>query len=130
MSRLVYLKIFNAWAFAQSSKAGTEAIRRSSLPGNAGVVDRHTPPTPRWSRFGKLTWRQLDLEHHYDVVMCTLFLHHLDRETALNVISKMYRATRRIVLIDDLRRTWLGYRLAQLGCQLLTRSHMCMSMAR
>ncbi len=28
------------------------------------------------------------------------------------------RASRRIALVDDLRRTWFGYRLAQLGCLL------------
>lgn len=66
---------------------------------------------------------QLDVDGHYDVVMCTLFLHHLDREAAVDLMARMYRATRRIMLIDDLRRTWLGYRLAQLGCHLLTRSH-------
>ena len=65
----------------------------------------------------------LDIEGRYDVVMCTLFLHHLDRPSALQLLTNMHRAARRIVLIDDLRRTWFGYRLAQLGCQLLTRSH-------
>ncbi len=58
----------------------------------------------------------------YDVVMCTLFLHHLDRPSALALLRQMYRATRRVMLVDDLRRTWFGYRLAQLGCHLLTRS--------
>lgn len=73
--------------------------------------------------FQQCDMAQLDASGHYDVVMCTLFLHHLDRQAALDLLSRMYRATRRIVLIDDLRRTWFGYRLAQLGCQLLTRSH-------
>ncbi len=66
---------------------------------------------------------QLDADGQYDVVMCTLFLHHLDRPAALDLLARMYRATRGVVIVDDLRRTWLGYRLAQLGCHLLTRSH-------
>ena len=61
-------------------------------------------------------------EKEFDVVMCTLFLHHLDREAAVRCLSKMYRAASELVLVDDLRRTWVGYRLAQLGCRLLTRS--------
>lgn len=66
---------------------------------------------------------QLDADGQYDVVMCTLFLHHLNRTEALDLLARMYRATRQVVLIDDLRRTWIGYRLAQLGCYLLTRSN-------
>lgn len=66
---------------------------------------------------------QLDVDGQFDIVMCTLFLHHLDRPAALDLLRRMYRASRHVVLIDDLRRTWLGYRLAQLGCYILTRSH-------
>lgn len=76
----------------------------------------------------QVTFRQSEVAHlevdgQYDVVMCTLFLHHLNQAESVDLMTRMYRATRRIVLIDDLRRTWLGYRLAQLGCHLLTRSH-------
>jgi 2-polyprenyl-3-methyl-5-hydroxy-6-metoxy-1,4-benzoquinol methylase len=66
--------------------------------------------------------QKLDGERQFDVVMCTLFLHHLTRPEAGQVLSKMYRAARQLVLVDDLRRTWAGYRLAQLGCHFLTRS--------
>lgn len=64
----------------------------------------------------------LDAEQSFDVVMCTLFLHHLDRAAAIELLSKMYRAASRLVLIDDLRRTWAGYCLAQLACHALSRS--------
>ena len=62
------------------------------------------------------------LKRQFDVVMCTLFLHHLSREEAAECLKKMFRAASEMVLVDDLRRTWLGYGLAQLGCQLLSRS--------
>jgi 2-polyprenyl-3-methyl-5-hydroxy-6-metoxy-1,4-benzoquinol methylase len=58
----------------------------------------------------------------YDVVMCSLFLHHLDDSEALLLLKRMRDAARQLVLIDDLRRTWLGYWLAWLGCRVLTRS--------
>ena len=82
----------------------------------------HTPIASTVN-FRQCDVEQLDTDEQYDIVMCTLFLHHLDRPAALDLLSRMHRATRHVVLIDDLRRTWLGYRLAQLGCYVLTRSH-------
>ena len=37
-------------------------------------------------------------------------------------MTGMYQGARHLVLIDDLRRSWIGYGLAVLGCQLLSRS--------
>ncbi len=58
----------------------------------------------------------------YDVVMCTLFLHHLSDDEACNLLRKMGAAARQCVLVDDLRRTALGYAYAWAGGRLLTRS--------
>ncbi len=58
----------------------------------------------------------------YDVVMCSLFLHHLDEEAAVVLLSKMAAAARRLVVVNDLRRSAIGYLLAWLGCRILTRS--------
>ena len=58
----------------------------------------------------------------YDVAMCSLFLHHFDEEDALAILSRMNAAARRLVLVQDLRRTCLGYALAWAGCRLLSRS--------
>jgi 2-polyprenyl-3-methyl-5-hydroxy-6-metoxy-1,4-benzoquinol methylase len=58
----------------------------------------------------------------YDVVMCSLFLHHLDDETAVALLSKMAAAARTMVVVNDLRRSATGYLLAWFGCRLLTRS--------
>jgi 2-polyprenyl-3-methyl-5-hydroxy-6-metoxy-1,4-benzoquinol methylase len=58
----------------------------------------------------------------FDVITCSLFLHHLEQDEATALISKMAAATRCLVLISDLRRTWLGLGLAWAGSRLLTRS--------
>jgi 2-polyprenyl-3-methyl-5-hydroxy-6-metoxy-1,4-benzoquinol methylase len=58
----------------------------------------------------------------YDVVTCSLFLHHLDQADAILLLQRMAAATRRIVLVNDLERTRRGYWLAWAGCRLLTRS--------
>jgi 2-polyprenyl-3-methyl-5-hydroxy-6-metoxy-1,4-benzoquinol methylase len=59
----------------------------------------------------------------YDVVMCSLFLHHLSNEDAGKLLKNMAASARRLVLIDDLLRSHAGYWLAWLGCRLLTRSY-------
>jgi 2-polyprenyl-3-methyl-5-hydroxy-6-metoxy-1,4-benzoquinol methylase len=62
------------------------------------------------------------LPRDFDVITCSLFLHHLERDVAVGLLRKMAAATRRLVLVSDLRRTWLGLGLAWAGSRLLTRS--------
>ncbi|MEX0876743.1 MAG: methyltransferase domain-containing protein [Phycisphaerales bacterium] len=58
----------------------------------------------------------------YDIVMCHLFLHHLDEEGIITVLRRMKQATARAVLITDLVRSRRGYLLAWLASRLFTRS--------
>ncbi|MDO8836201.1 MAG: methyltransferase domain-containing protein [Vicinamibacterales bacterium] len=57
-----------------------------------------------------------------DILVCTLFLHHLDEEDAVALLGRMKAAARRLVLVSDLRRSRLGYAFAWAGCRLLSRS--------
>lgn len=59
----------------------------------------------------------------YDVVICSLFLHHLSEPEAIAVLKNMGQAAQRRVLVNDLIRTQLGYWLAWCGSRVLTRSH-------
>lgn len=58
----------------------------------------------------------------FDVVMCSLFLHHLDEPDAVCVLRSMSGAAARVILVNDLIRSQRGYWLAMLGPRLLTRS--------
>jgi SAM-dependent methyltransferase len=58
----------------------------------------------------------------YDVVTCSLFLHHLDDANAVGLLKKMADAAGRLVLVNDLVRGGAGYALAWVGCRLLSRS--------
>jgi SAM-dependent methyltransferase len=58
----------------------------------------------------------------YDVVICSLFLHHLDEEQAPGLLRHMARAAGRMVLVNDLRRTLIGFVLAYFGTRLLSTS--------
>jgi SAM-dependent methyltransferase len=58
----------------------------------------------------------------YDVLMCSLFLHHLDEGQAVEFLRRMAAAAGRLVLVNDLVRSRTGLLLAYLGTRLLTRS--------
>ena len=57
-----------------------------------------------------------------DVVLCTLFLHHLTESDAVALLQRMRVAARRAVVVSDLRRTRLGAALTWAGCRMLSRS--------
>jgi 2-polyprenyl-3-methyl-5-hydroxy-6-metoxy-1,4-benzoquinol methylase len=58
----------------------------------------------------------------WDIVMNSLFLHHLSEAQAIQILRRMREVTRQLLLVDDLRRTLPGYLLAWLGCRILSRS--------
>jgi 2-polyprenyl-3-methyl-5-hydroxy-6-metoxy-1,4-benzoquinol methylase len=58
----------------------------------------------------------------YDVVVCSLFLHHLDNHDAGVMLKSMAAAATRMVIVSDLQRTRLGYAMACVACRVLTRS--------
>ncbi|MCA9039815.1 MAG: methyltransferase domain-containing protein [Planctomycetaceae bacterium] len=72
--------------------------------------------------FFQLDALQESIPEDYDVIMCSLFLHHLSDEQAVQFLKKIAAATRSMVLINDLRRSRMAYWLAYLGCRLLSRS--------
>jgi 2-polyprenyl-3-methyl-5-hydroxy-6-metoxy-1,4-benzoquinol methylase len=58
----------------------------------------------------------------FDVITCSLFLHHLSDDEALQLLSRAACAARQMVIISDLQRSRTNYWLTWLGCQLATRS--------
>ncbi len=58
----------------------------------------------------------------YDVVMCSLFLHHFESTVAEDLLRRMGEAAGRTVLVNDLLRTTAGYALCWIGCRLITTS--------
>jgi 2-polyprenyl-3-methyl-5-hydroxy-6-metoxy-1,4-benzoquinol methylase len=63
-----------------------------------------------------------DLPGGYDVVMCSLFLHHLAEDDAVLLLRRMGAAARRLVLVNDLVRSRAGWLLAWVGTRLLSLS--------
>jgi 2-polyprenyl-3-methyl-5-hydroxy-6-metoxy-1,4-benzoquinol methylase len=63
-----------------------------------------------------------DATHRWDVVISSLFLHHLEEPQAVELLRRMNAAAEHLVLINDLRRCRAGYWLAYVGARLLSRS--------
>lgn len=70
----------------------------------------------------KLDALEGDLPEGYCLITSSLFLHHLSRVDAVSLLNRMAAATTRSLLIQDLRRTRLGYLFAWVGLHTLTRS--------
>jgi 2-polyprenyl-3-methyl-5-hydroxy-6-metoxy-1,4-benzoquinol methylase len=55
-------------------------------------------------------------EGQYDIVLCSLALHHFDERAAVELLERCRKLSRKFVLVSDLRRGWL----ATVGVYLLT----------
>ena len=56
----------------------------------------------------------------FDVILCSLFLHHLTDDQATHLLKKMANQTERLILVNDLLRSPLGLLLAHVGTRLLS----------
>lgn len=61
-------------------------------------------------------------DRSFDVVTCSLFLHHLPDEAIIRVLSEMARVAARMVVVNDLRRSRAGLVAAHIAGRTLTRS--------
>lgn len=62
------------------------------------------------------------LPQGYDVLICSLFLHHLSTEDTIHVLRAMSQAAREGILVHDIIRSPLGYALCWIGTRALSRS--------
>jgi 2-polyprenyl-3-methyl-5-hydroxy-6-metoxy-1,4-benzoquinol methylase len=58
----------------------------------------------------------------FDVVTCSLFLHHLAEDEGVSLLQAMAKATKHLVLVNDLRRSSAGVALAHLAAWALSGS--------
>lgn len=60
----------------------------------------------------------------FDIVLCSLTLHHFSRADAVAILRNMARLCRVGLIVNDLRRSWLGAWMAWLYTHLTTRNPM------
>jgi len=73
-------------------------------------------------RFIELNALDDELPRNFDVVVCSLFLHHLDDAGAVTLLAKMAASARHLVLVNDLVRSRLGWMAVYFATRLLTTS--------
>lgn len=78
------------------------------------------------ARDAPVTFEQRDvlasgLPEGFDIITCGLFLHHLTRDAAVELLREMGRRAD-VVIVSDLRRSMVGLIAAKLGVPVLTRS--------
>ncbi len=92
-----------------SPTALAEASRRAMVAGvSIGLNELNAVTTPIARRF--------------DVITCSLFLHHLDTKNSLALLRNLAGATDRLLLVADLRRDKAGLALAWIASRTLTGS--------
>ena len=85
------------------------------------------PPNATALHFFELDVLGEELPEGYDLICSSLFLHHLSEDFAVRLLQAMAAATAASLLVQDLRRTRLGYLFAYAGLLLLTRSDVARS---
>jgi ubiquinone/menaquinone biosynthesis C-methylase UbiE len=63
-------------------------------------------------------------DRHFDIVLCSLSLHHFSPEDAVIVLREMDRLARTGFILNDLRRGRLGYAAAWIASRLTTRNRL------
>lgn len=58
----------------------------------------------------------------FDIITCSLFLHHLSEDQAVQLLEKMAQATQGMILVNDLIRSHAGLALALVGTRMLSSS--------
>jgi 2-polyprenyl-3-methyl-5-hydroxy-6-metoxy-1,4-benzoquinol methylase len=62
------------------------------------------------------------LPGNFDVIISSLFLHHLQESQAIDLLRRMRLAAKQMTLVNDLERCYIGYLVALLASRVLTRS--------
>jgi SAM-dependent methyltransferase len=73
-------------------------------------------------RFFELDAIKDQIPGDYDVVISSLFMHHLDADDVVALLYKMRAAAARMVLVSDLARSPMGMRMAWAATRLFSRS--------
>lgn len=63
-------------------------------------------------------------DKHVDIVLCSLSLHHFSPDDAVRVLREMDRLARTGFILNDLRRSRLGYAAAWIASRLTTRNRL------
>ncbi len=114
--------LLSLWKRANRAKLPMIFVGFDMSPTAIGYARERAASLKRDVAFEVCDVLQADLPNDFDVVTCSLFLHHLSESDAQELLGRMAKVTRRLVLVNDLSRSILGYWLAYFGTRVLSRS--------
>jgi 2-polyprenyl-3-methyl-5-hydroxy-6-metoxy-1,4-benzoquinol methylase len=112
---------FGLWKRAQRESVETEILGLDRSPTACEEASQRCRAAKASITFQCCDAVQSPLPSGFDVVMSSLFLHHLSRTDAVALLAKMGNAGR-LLVVSDLRRSAVGYVVAHAACRMVTRS--------
>jgi 2-polyprenyl-3-methyl-5-hydroxy-6-metoxy-1,4-benzoquinol methylase len=94
-------------------------IEACDISATAVAEAAHTPSTIRFFAHDAL---RNPLPSGFDIVTCSLFLHHLSEDEAIALLANMEGAARHCILVNDLSRSRFNYAAVWVACRVLSRS--------
>ena len=112
--------------WAKRARKDSFAIDISTVDISATAIDEQTAAAQKAGV--SINAIQLDcLEHKlptgFDIVTCSLFMHHLNRNQAFHLLRSMQLASDSSILVCDLERSRLNLALVSVAARLLSRSY-------
>ncbi len=111
-----------AWLLEGWDMSSTAIDYANELHGHPQALNVLQRRNPNTTLLFKKTNAFDESKRTFDFVYCSLFLHHFDEQQAIQVLKKMHELARYAIIVDDLDRSRLGWWLAKIGVQLLSRS--------
>jgi len=109
------------WRKARRAGLGVDIVGYDKSPTAVSHAEQLAEHAGTSVRFETRDVLAESLPRDWDIVMSSLFLHHLSQEDAVALLGNMSGACRHLLLINDLRRSLGGYLLAHAACRLLSR---------
>lgn len=110
--------------WARSNNIAIRIVASDSSEEILGVARNHIAGTPEIS-LAVYDARDVPLpDKEFDVVLCSLSLHHFPPDEAVRVLREMDRLARTGFILNDLRRGRMGYAAAWVAARLTTRNRL------
>ncbi len=111
-------------AWARNRNLDVELEGYDANPFIAQYARQHSRDFPEITTFSEDILSEQFAERTFDVVLCTLFLHHFTNEELSQFLRELRNRTSAWIIINDLHRHWLAYYSIRALTQALSRSEM------
>ena len=116
------LKLISVWAVKNNID-----IKLRGIDANQNIIDYARENTRGFHNIEFTTGNVFNLDedpNEYDIIICTLFLHHFSQEESIHLLSNWYNKSRLGVVVNDLHRHPVAYHSIKFLTRVLSKSYM------